>query len=199
MQWLRAPRKSELYTLECLRIRRLISSQKPSPLPITSPFFAPRIWGLKAWQTSGLTERSRVNKWGKRSRLALDTCDYRLQRVADIVLQIKDHSILVGARTEQEQRIAYAEGYSQVQFPNSKHNITDERPRSLALDMCPYPVDWDDREDFLYLAGLYIGVGAALGYTLRSGGDWDMDGILNKSDGSTFDDLGHVEIVEDNA
>ena len=80
-------------------------------------------------------------KWGKTSKDRLATCDKRLQDLADIMLARSqfDLTILCGYRTEQEQNEAYNKGKSRAKFGQSKHNIFP----SQAIDIAPYPVNWD--------------------------------------------------------
>ena len=68
---------------------------------------------------------------------------------------------------------------------NSKH-LTGK-----AVDVAPYPIDWNDRERFTYFAGYVMGIAAKMGIKLRWGGDWDRDHNLKEN---SFDDLPHFEI-----
>ena len=131
-------------------------------------------------------------KWGANSLNTRETIDPRLNAVSDVVLQIRDHSIIQGHRGEHEQNAAFDAGNSKLRWPDGKHN----KLPSLALDMQPYPLPQDHdtlREDLSYLAGLYVGVGRMMGLTLRWGGDFDMDG---ETADNHWDDLYHIEIVE---
>ncbi len=102
-------------------------------------------------------------------------------------------SILCGHRTKAEQNALFLDGKSQLQYPNGKHNSIPSR----AVDVAPYPIDWNDRERFSYFAGARgIGVGASPGIAGRWGGDWDKD---NKLKDNSFDDLVHFELVHDDA
>lgn len=127
--------------------------------------------------------------FGKKSKKELNTCDVRLQMLAQEAIKIIDFSVLQGHRTEEQQNEAYAKGNSKVKYPNSKHN----KYPSLAFDVAPYPIDFNDRERFVYLAGILLGIASTLGYQLRWGGDWDQDRDLKDQ---TFNDLMHFEIVE---
>ena len=63
---------------------------------------------------------------------------------------------------------------------------------SLAVDVVPYPVDWQDRERMTYFAGFVMGIARVkFGISLRWGGDWDLDTDLKDN---KFDDLPHFEI-----
>ena len=89
-------------------------------------------------------------RFGQRSQQRLETCHEDLIIRFEDVVEVYDCSVLCGTRTEAEQTAAYNNQRSKVQWPNSMHN---ERP-SLAADVVPYPVDWDDIERFFHLAGI---------------------------------------------
>lgn len=63
----------------------------------------------------------------------------------------------------------------------------------MAVDVVPYPVDWQDRDRFHYFAGFVLGMATARGVKLRWGGDWDSD---TEVDDNVFDDLPHFELAE---
>ncbi len=136
-----------------------------------------------------------MNVFGTESRDQLATADPRLENVAVTVLLIKDHSILKGHRFENEQNAAYNANpqRSKLKWPDGKHNGVP----SLALDVQTYPrpaKEQDLRAEQYYLLGLYVGVAARMGVTLRTGADWDTDGEVSDNG---WDDLFHVELVED--
>ena len=126
-------------------------------------------------------------KFGKTSKKRLETCDERLQSLFNEVVKVFDCSILVGHRGEEDQNKAYKEGNSQVKWPKGKHN---KKPSS-AVDVAPYPIDWEDRERFSYFAGFVKGVAWRLNIPIRWGGDWDGDTELSDNN---FDDLVHFEL-----
>lgn len=127
--------------------------------------------------------------WGPNStKCRKDICS-ELNKVSDIVLQIRDHSIICGHRPKDEQDDAYYANpqRSKLKWPKGKHN----KLPSIALDMEPYPrVEGTLREDLTYIAGLYVGIGRMLGYDIRWGGDWDRDG---ETADNSWDDLFHIE------
>lgn len=79
-------------------------------------------------------------------------------------------------------------GKSTVKWPNSKHN----KAPSEAIDIAPFPLDWNDAEAFTLLAGIYVGTAAIMGIRVRTGIDWDAD--LNTKEHS-FKDRPHIELV----
>lgn len=128
-----------------------------------------------------------MNKFSKNSAARLATCHPDLRRVFIKVLQVFDCSILCGHRSEEAQN-ALPDDKTQVKFPDSMHNSLP----SKAVDVAPYPIDWDDRERLSYFAGIVIGVGASMGVGIRWGGDWDKDNELKDNN---FDDLVHFELI----
>jgi len=128
-----------------------------------------------------------MNKFSTSSLDRLKTVEPELQELFHHVLQIHDCSILEGFRDEATQNQYYADGKSKVEYPDSKHN----RYLSRAIDVAPYPIEWENTKRFYYFAGIVKGVAAGLGVDIRYGGDWDSD---NDLDEQTFQDLVHFEI-----
>jgi peptidoglycan L-alanyl-D-glutamate endopeptidase CwlK len=68
-----------------------------------------------------------------------------------------------------------------------------------AVDIAPYPIDWESRDDFHYLGGFVLGVAASMNIDIRWGGDWS-DSSLKQGRRTTkdnnFDDLVHFEIID---
>ena len=119
----------------------------------------------------------------------LATCDPRLQRVFQRVVHDFDCTILEGHRDKERQNRMVEEGKSQVGWPDGKHNAVP----SLAVDVTPYPIVWDDRERQTLFAGFVLATAKGMGIELRWGGDWSMDFEVRDNQ---FDDLVHFEIVE---
>lgn len=129
----------------------------------------------------------------------METCHPLLQ---DVLLEAinrtpMDFTILDGHRTEAEQNAAFEAGYSKARFPDSKHN---SQP-AMAVDVAPWfatppNVRWGRLDEFRWLAGFIMGIGAPMveprGYQLRWGGDFNMDGDHTNSG---FVDLPHIELV----
>lgn len=80
-------------------------------------------------------------KWGKSSLNNLKSCDKRLQDMANMMLARSDFDLTItcGFRGEAEQNDAYNRGTSKARFGQSKHNTFP----SQAIDICPYPINWD--------------------------------------------------------
>ena len=127
--------------------------------------------------------------FGRRSKEKLAECDERLQRIANAAIKITDFSVYEGHRGRDRQNRLFRQGASKLQYPRSKHNA---KP-SNAMDIAPYPIDWQDSARFYFLAGVIKAVAAQLGIGIRWGGDWDSDGQFTDQ---TFHDLPHFELVD---
>ena len=126
-------------------------------------------------------------KFGKTSKQRLSTCHEDLQTVFNEVIKHVDCSILEGHRSGERQDKLFGEGKTKVKYPNGRHNANP----SNAVDVAPYPIDWDDRERFHLFAGFVIGIAKSMGITLRWGGDWNMNFEV---DDNQFDDFPHFEL-----
>lgn len=83
-------------------------------------------------------------KWGKTSSDRIATCDKRLQDLVNMMLSRSEFDLTVtcGYRTKEEQESAFDQGKSKAHFGQSKHNSFP----SKAIDVCPYPINWDDKD-----------------------------------------------------
>jgi hypothetical protein len=126
-------------------------------------------------------------KFGESSLKNLSTCHPNLQRLANEVIKYVDHTITCGHRGQAEQDKAFAEGKSKLKWPNGEHN----KLPSMAIDIAPYPIDWNDAEAFTLLAGVYYGVACMLGIKICLGIDWDGD---FKTTEHKFKDRPHIEL-----
>ena len=126
--------------------------------------------------------------FSKSSLDKLKTCDKRIQEVCFELIKYFDFTVLCGHRGKEEQDLAFKEGRSKLKFPQSKHN----KYSSQAIDICPYPIDWNDIRRFTYMAGMFVGIASIKGIKVRWGGDWDKDTDLKDN---KFNDLPHFELV----
>jgi len=124
-------------------------------------------------------------KFGKRSKERLRGVDTRLVNVLNELVKIMDVTIIEGLRSKQRQEILLQEGKTKSKF--SKHI------EGKAVDLAPYPIDWEDRDRFHYMGGMIRGIAKQLNINVRWGGDWDSDG---ETKDNRFDDLVHVEIKD---
>jgi peptidoglycan L-alanyl-D-glutamate endopeptidase CwlK len=100
------------------------------------------------------------------SRERLDTCHPLLQEVFMEVIKHRDCTILCGHRGREDQEQAFASGNSKARYGQSKHNYTP----SLAIDVMPYPVNWDDMKGLHEFAGFVMGVAISKGIPIQWGG-----------------------------
>jgi len=128
-----------------------------------------------------------MSQFSRLSEERLATCHPDLVRLFREVVKIHDCMVLCGHRTEAEQMLAVRTGKSQKPWPSSKHNTVP----SMAADVAPYPVDWNDRRRFDHFAGVVRGVAAQFGIRVRWGGDWDGDFDLKDQ---WLNDLPHFEL-----
>ena len=128
-------------------------------------------------------------KFGRKSKKRLKTCDEDLIFLFEEVVKYFDCSVLEGHRGKKLQNKYFKEGKSKLKFPEGNHN---KKP-SKAIDVAPYPIDWDDRERMTYFAGFVKGMASALGIPIRWGGDWNNNTEVKDNN---FDDLPHFELRE---
>lgn len=138
--------------------------------------------------------------FGTESKEKLSTCRYEIVRTLELVVAEYDIIVLEGRRSWARQAELLREGRTKVGPGQSKHNppklqdgTENTKWLSNAVDVAPYPIDWKDARRFIYMAGLIIGTGRALGYNFRWGGNWDEDQII--IDDQNFDDLPHFEFI----
>lgn len=118
----------------------------------------------------------------------LNTCHPDLQKLIAEVAKDFDLTVVYGHRTKMDQDKAFLEGRSKVQYPNSRHNSLP----SMAVDVAPYPIDWNDVRRFYYLVGYIRGIANKLGIKVRVGADWNGNGEIKDQN---FFDLPHIELV----
>ena len=107
-------------------------------------------------------------RYSQTSKDRLATCHHSLQEVFNFVIQYYDITILCGHRGEGNQNAAYDAGNSHLRWPDSKHN----KEPSLAVDVAPWPLDWQNIAEFKKLHELVDVVAYAMDINLRWGGDW---------------------------
>lgn len=130
-----------------------------------------------------------MSVFGARSTRNLESADVKLQVLFAEVVKGWDCSVLCGERCKAVQDTLFRSGRSKVKYPESKHNSSP----SKAVDVAPYPVDWDDVGRFYMFAGYVMRVAEELGISVRYGGDWDGD---KRTADQTFNDLPHWELIE---
>jgi len=122
-------------------------------------------------------------KFGKRSRERLKGGDAKLVNVLNELIKMMDVTVIEGLRSAERQKELLAKGATKVKY--SKHM------EGKAVDIAPYPIDWDNRDGFYYMGGMVRGIAKQLNIDIRFGGDWDSDGDTKDNN---FDDLVHIEL-----
>lgn len=128
-------------------------------------------------------------KFSKRSLDKLNTVHPDLRKVYFELIKIMDITILEGIRSFETQEEYVRTGKSKTL--KSKH-LEQSDGYSHAVDAVPYPIDWGDKDRFIYMQGMIRGIASQMGIKVRSGIDWDSDGEI--SDHSFFDGP-HCELI----
>ena len=124
-------------------------------------------------------------KFGKRSLANLKGVNTKLVNVLNQTIKHFDFTVIEGLRSLETQKEYIDKGTSKTM--DSKHLV------GRAVDIAPYPVDYDNIKRFIYLGGFILGVASQLGVKLRWGMDWDMDTYVKDT---KFIDAGHFEMVD---
>ena len=132
--------------------------------------------------------------FSKTSMGRLNDCHKDLITIFKHVIKFIDCSVLVSYRPEHDQNLAFETGKSKLRYPDSKHN----KLPAMAVDVAPYPIDWEDAKRFYYFGGIVLGIANRLynegeiSHRVRWGGDWNMNHDLSDQD---LFDLVHFELV----
>ena len=130
-------------------------------------------------------------RFSRKSRSKLEGVDPRLVLLLEEVVKYFDITIIEGKRSQERQNQLVKEGKSKTKF--GKH------VQGMAVDIAPYPIDWDARDDFHYLGGFVLGIACKMGINVRWGGDWSSSSLAKEqrtTKDNSFDDLVHFEIKE---
>ena len=128
-------------------------------------------------------------QFGELSQKRLRKVHPSLKQLVGRVVAEFDMVVLEGDRTKERQAQLVAEGASKTM--NSKHIIQSDG-YAHAVDIAPYPIDWNNLAPYYYMAGRILQLAMDEGLKVRWGGDWDMDGDLTEE---KFLDLVHFELV----
>lgn len=118
-------------------------------------------------------------KFSKRSIERLKTCHPLLAVIALEAIKEMDFVVICGHRTPEEQQALYAQGRTKAGrivtnidgvTKKSQHNL---KP-SLAMDLAPYPIDWNDIERFKKLGALIKRIAKENATPISWGGSWKM-------------------------
>jgi peptidoglycan L-alanyl-D-glutamate endopeptidase CwlK len=152
-------------------------------------------------------------KFGKASEANLVLVHPDLIRLFREVIKHWDCTVTDGVRTIAEQKLNIKRGVSKTMdskhLPRNEKGELNEDGKAWAVDVMPYPVDWDAIEKGIAavkrvdpgmqtleaygFVGFVQGMAAAMGIELRVGADWDNDRNFANH---TFVDLPHFEKVK---
>lgn len=125
-------------------------------------------------------------KFGQKSLDKLATCHADIQKVMHEAIKYYDFTVLYGHRTSEEQMELFKVGRAKEngqwvvvgktvtnldgKSKLSKHNYSP----SKAIDIAPYPIDWNNIEEFKKMAQIVKNAAITVGVHLVWGGDWKM-------------------------
>lgn len=143
------------------------------------------------------TSRKHAYLLGAKSRERLAGVHPDLVKVVEraIELTAQDFMVLEGVRTDKRQRELYGQGRTVVELRAAGVDAALARPSMQkvtwtlksnhfkqadgyghAVDLVPYPVDWNTISKFDHIADAMAQASKELGIPIRHGADWDMDG-----------------------
>lgn len=122
-------------------------------------------------------------RFSRKSLRELETCDPMLQYLFKEVVKHFDCSVIEGKRSLEDQQELLNEGATKT--------LDSAHLTGRAVDVYPYPVDFEDRDRWHYFGGYVLGTARQFGIDVIWGGDWDND---TKTKDNTFDDLMHFEL-----
>lgn len=133
--------------------------------------------------------------FGQKSKDKLATAHKDLQKVFNEVIKEMDCTIIYGHRTVDEQFELFKQGRELrdgkwVKVGKTVTNLDGLSKKSmhnyspsLAIDVAPYPINWNDLEGFKKLSEVVLRKAKELGIELTWGGSW-----------SSFPDYPHYEL-----
>jgi peptidoglycan L-alanyl-D-glutamate endopeptidase CwlK len=128
-------------------------------------------------------------KFSKTSRRRLNECDPRLIKICEEAIKHFDFAVICGHRSKADQDAAVKGGFSKLKWPKSKHN----KLPSHAVDLAPFPIDWNNIGRFIHLADIILAEAKKQGVKIRWGADWNRNG---KWQDEKFRDWPHFELDE---
>jgi len=136
----------------------------------------------------------KMPKFSQESFSKLSTCHHDLQILFFEVIKYTDCTILQGYRSLADQEQDYAKGLSKLH--KGKHNTQP----SMAVDVAPYPIDFNDKLKAIWFGGYVLGIAEMLKsqgkmtHAVRWGGSWDGLGELDTA--KQLQDQDHFELLE---
>lgn len=121
-------------------------------------------------------------KLGSASRKKLEGLHPNLVAVVTRAIQLttQDFSVTCGVRTLAEQKELYAQGRTKpgqiVTWTLKSRHLPAADGLGRAVDLAPYPIDWNVLSKFDAIAKAMFQASKELGIPIRWGADWDQDG-----------------------
>lgn len=119
---------------------------------------------------------------GQQSRARLKGVHPDLVKVVELAIKKTaiDFLVLEGVRTPARQKELYAQGRTKpgqvVTWTLTSNHFAKADGFGHAVDLAPYPVDWNDLKKFDAISKAMFAAAAELGIKIRWGADWDQDG-----------------------
>lgn len=119
---------------------------------------------------------------GKKSKEKLKGVHPNLIKVVERAIQLtkQDFMVLEGVRTPERQRELYAQGRTKpgpkVTWTLTSNHFKQKDGCGHAVDLVPFPVDWNDLKKFDAMSKAMFAAAKELGIKIRWGADWDSDG-----------------------
>jgi peptidoglycan L-alanyl-D-glutamate endopeptidase CwlK len=135
---------------------------------------------------------------GQQSRARLKGVHPDLVRVVEHAIKrtATDFMVLEGVRTPARQKELYAQGRTKpgkvVTWTLTSNHFAKVDGYGHAVDLCPFPVDWNDLKKFDAISKAMFAAADELGVKIRWGADWDQDGKPRERGES---DSPHFELV----
>lgn len=120
---------------------------------------------------------------GARSLAKLEGVSPSMVAVVQRAIQLttQDFVVLEGVRTPARQAELYAQGRTKpgakVTWTMTSRHFVQPDGFGHAVDICPFPVDWNTPSKFDAIADAMEAAADELGINIRSGMDWDDDGV----------------------
>ncbi len=133
---------------------------------------------------------------GAKSLAKLEGVHPDLVKVVKRAIQISDQDFMVleGVRTLKRQKELYAQGRTKpgpkVTWTLNSRHIPKADGLGHAVDLVPYPVDWNTASKFVAISKAMLVAADDLSIPIRWGGNWDGDdrpGEKGESDGPHFE------------
>lgn len=142
-------------------------------------------------------------KFSKASLAKLDTCHPDIKKVMLEVIKELDIAVNFGHRTAAEQLVLFKKGrvFNNGRWVKTGKTVTDKDGTirkskhnylpSLAIDIYPFPLDWNNLDRFHHQKDVVMKCANRLGVELVWGADWDGDGNIAEH---TLQDYPHFEL-----